>query len=372
MMRLAEIYDISDVGLAKTCRRLRIPRPPVGYWQRIAVGQKVAPTKLSPTPRGGSAPAAVAYLRPRVEARETPESTLMQRVRDFEAAPENRIEVPQDLRSAPAIVKRTAQELRARLRDRPTYLGGIARARVDDILDIRASKDSLPRALLIMAGLVKGLEKRGLFVVADPPKKGPIAPLWERDCGHSWGRNGWRPALTLVLFPDEYVRLTLRELTTRPKPADSSNSRRSEPAVGKGLFVLSASYSVLDSYPEATWKETSTRPLDGMLNDVVGDMYALVEGRREQRARWAEEERKRQMAETRRWRRERRRSQVATRDKQQIEAAEAFAQAKQVLAYADVLTRIAETTEGVARERVLRAAARLRRTARRLSPLSLK
>src|ERR1035437_1239107 len=95
IMRLAEIYDISDVGLAKTCRRLRVPRPPVGYWQRIAVGQKVARSKLSPIPRGVSVPTQIAYLRPRVEAPEIPESTAMQRVRDFEAAPENKIEVPQ-------------------------------------------------------------------------------------------------------------------------------------------------------------------------------------------------------------------------------------------------------------------------------------
>lgn len=54
MMRLAEIYDISDVGLAKTCRCLRVPRPPVGYWQRVAVGQKVARTKLGIIAGGGA------------------------------------------------------------------------------------------------------------------------------------------------------------------------------------------------------------------------------------------------------------------------------------------------------------------------------
>jgi hypothetical protein len=176
----------------------------------------------------------------------------------------------------------------------------------------------------------------------------------------------------LVLFPDEYIRLVLRELMSRPKPADPANRRGSEPAVGNGLFVLTASFSANDSYPDATWKETSTRRLDEMLNDIVGDLYALVEDRREKRAQWADEQHKRQMEETRRWRRSHRRSQVATRDKQQIEAAQAFAQAKEVLAYADVFARVAQKAEGVARERGFRAAARLRRTARRLSPLALR
>jgi hypothetical protein len=108
-----------------------------------------------------------------------------------------------------------------------------------------------------------------------------------------------------------------------------------------------------------------------MLNDIVGDLYALVEDRREKRAQWADEQHKRQMEETRRWRRSHRRSQVATRDKQLIEAAQAFAQAKEVLACAEVIARIAQKAEGVARERGFRSAARLRRTARRLSPLLL-
>lgn len=373
IMRLAEVYDISDVGLAKTCRRMRVPRPPVGYWQRIAAGQKVARPKLSPIPRGASLPQEVAYLRSRVEAptEVEAESTTMQRVREFEAAPENKIEVPEDLRSAPEVVRRTASELRARKRDHPFHLGIAQRVRVDNILDVRASETALPRAMRIMAALVKGLEKRGLTVVADPPKRGPIAPLWERDCGHSWGRNGWRPALTLVLFADEYVRLILRELTTRPKPAPAGSMSRGEGAVGKGLFVLSACFSVSDSYPEATWKESPTRLLDETLNNIVGDLHALVEERREKRARWAEEARLRQLEETRRWQRERRRSAIATRDKQLVEAAHAFVLAKEILAYADAISRRTDQTEGAARERGRRAIARLRRTGRRLCILAV-
>lgn len=34
MQRLAERYGISDVALAKTCRKLVIPVPPRGYWRR--------------------------------------------------------------------------------------------------------------------------------------------------------------------------------------------------------------------------------------------------------------------------------------------------------------------------------------------------
>lgn len=39
MSKLARELDISDVGLAKACRRHSIPRPPRGYWARLAAGK---------------------------------------------------------------------------------------------------------------------------------------------------------------------------------------------------------------------------------------------------------------------------------------------------------------------------------------------
>jgi hypothetical protein len=46
--KLAARLGISDVGLAKTCRRLGVPRPPLGYWAQIEVGKKL---KKEPLPQ---------------------------------------------------------------------------------------------------------------------------------------------------------------------------------------------------------------------------------------------------------------------------------------------------------------------------------
>ncbi|WP_413992430.1 hypothetical protein ACMDCR_10245 [Labrys okinawensis] len=40
MIRLAEQFGISDVGLKKTCERHRVPTPSRGYWAQIQAGQK--------------------------------------------------------------------------------------------------------------------------------------------------------------------------------------------------------------------------------------------------------------------------------------------------------------------------------------------
>ncbi|MFD1837945.1 hypothetical protein [Paracidovorax cattleyae] len=49
MTQLAAELGISDVGLAKACRRHAVPAPPRGYWAKLKAGQKPAQTPL-PTP----------------------------------------------------------------------------------------------------------------------------------------------------------------------------------------------------------------------------------------------------------------------------------------------------------------------------------
>jgi hypothetical protein len=46
--RAATRFGISDVALAKQCRREQIPIPPRGYWARKAAGQSVQPAPLPP------------------------------------------------------------------------------------------------------------------------------------------------------------------------------------------------------------------------------------------------------------------------------------------------------------------------------------
>jgi len=47
MRDLAEDFGISDVGLAKRCRRLGIPVPGRGYWARVDAGQQPHRPKLA-------------------------------------------------------------------------------------------------------------------------------------------------------------------------------------------------------------------------------------------------------------------------------------------------------------------------------------
>ena len=54
--KLAKEFRLSDVGLAKLCKRHAIPRPGSGYWRRTETGQMLPRTPLSvvaePIPTG--------------------------------------------------------------------------------------------------------------------------------------------------------------------------------------------------------------------------------------------------------------------------------------------------------------------------------
>lgn len=54
IVKLAKRLGLSDVGLAKACRRADVPRPGRGYWARLAAGRRVVKAVLPPRGLGKS------------------------------------------------------------------------------------------------------------------------------------------------------------------------------------------------------------------------------------------------------------------------------------------------------------------------------
>jgi len=57
--QLAGKYGMSDVALAKICKRMQIPLPPRGYWAKLAGGYAVSREPLKPLAEGGRAEVAI-------------------------------------------------------------------------------------------------------------------------------------------------------------------------------------------------------------------------------------------------------------------------------------------------------------------------
>lgn len=160
---LCKRFGLSDVGLAKTCKRLDIPRPSYGYWAKKAAGGKVKRIPLPPCDDERSQKIVFAPEEPKTEKDDGFFDAEIRALYEQESQSEP-IEVGETLRSPHPLVARTRQALSSAKpsqwsRD-PGHLYPERHEGVH-LLDIACSKATLPRALRIMDALLKGLEKRG-------------------------------------------------------------------------------------------------------------------------------------------------------------------------------------------------------------------
>jgi hypothetical protein len=65
---LCKEYGISNVGLAKVCKRHNVPTPPRGYWNKLAAGK---PVRSTPLPKRSKTPGHV-DLTPKGSEEPTP------------------------------------------------------------------------------------------------------------------------------------------------------------------------------------------------------------------------------------------------------------------------------------------------------------
>lgn len=164
MSQLCKKYGLSDVGMAKVCRKHDIPRPPRGYWAQRQFGQ--TPDQI-PLPNLDceceikfNDPSQCRIASPALQ------DEIGQMI-DKEKQAELRIEVAATLRGCHELVSQTNQELQSAEVDE----GGLIVPPKDRTLNLYVSKGSLRRALLIMDALLKALEQRGYRVSAGPAAK---------------------------------------------------------------------------------------------------------------------------------------------------------------------------------------------------------
>jgi hypothetical protein len=100
LSRLAKKYKISDNGLRKICKRMNIPIPTMGHWQKIQYGKRVIVTKL-PTKYEGKDEITLNEKR---EGDTEVDSPIVQQLRLIQAIENTKdlpLEVPDRLSSRP-------------------------------------------------------------------------------------------------------------------------------------------------------------------------------------------------------------------------------------------------------------------------------
>lgn len=322
MRILASKFGLSDVGLAKVCRRHNIPRPPVGYWAKKAVGKAPARTRLQAEhdPRQSGPIVIYPSNNDRVSengAYDPHVSALLEGEQRVQP-----IIVPTTLRNPHRLIVSTqaywrAWEKHERI-DKPYAINSLPDPKRKNVLDIDISIDVESRALRVMQAWLTALEARQFAIhINDEANKDTtsVAILRER-----------------FIFR---LRERLRQVPHDPKRAKREGQFYVRPPpwdlVPTGDLELIIQFT--SSYRIRAWKDSKREPLDSLLNQIIVWMIHQVGRVRAERA--ADERRRLEREERERQRRdaEERRRLEQEREDSLIQQSEDWEASRRLRAY---------------------------------------
>jgi len=273
MSTLAPKYGLSDVGMAKICSRLRVPRPWRGYWARKDAGQKVKPTPLPKLPTSSSTGfLEVTIHRGVVKSADNAEGPVADQAR-FEALPENRISVAAILTDPHPLVALTVKALRGAKSDK-----GVLFPKSKKCLAIRVSIGSADRAACVFDALLKALDARGF-----------TTSLSER--------NG--KTETVVRVTEEDIEILLEERVSRKQGQHPQYGWAVYEWVPTGKLVLRIE-SYWSDRVRKSWGDGDKQRVEECLNAFVVSLIAVAEKTKIHRLEMEERQREFQEAERRR------------------------------------------------------------------------
>ena len=261
--KLAKRFGISDVALAKICKKYDIPKPGLGYWrqkQAGSAGKRPFLPKLE-KPLANS----IRIGRPKSPTEETAEEdgeTLV-------------IQVPDRLSKPHALIKETREALTTGYRSE--Y--GFTYSR-KPTLDVRVTKGSLSRALRILDTLIKSLEERGHQVRISTDRDRSVA-----------------------LINTHEVAFSIEE---RQRQISKKENERAELApTGQLSLVLRGAFN---GHRE-NWRDGKRQRVEQFLGDFILEMESVAEARRLQAEEWRKDREEREKREVARRQEKQRREQ---------------------------------------------------------------
>lgn len=282
--KLARRFGLSDVGFAKVCRRLQVPLPGRGYWQRRAAGQRMAYPAL-PAYRGTEPAWVELNVLSDEEMANTAESA---RADDFKAERAAGVNV-----EVPATVEQLSKQgARTLTRLRKTRVGERALATVhgNGVYAISASHEQAERACRLMDALVLACKAQGMKVNCS---RQPQERMLIIVPGESFG-----------IRLDERVTRSDRELTDAERRERAKHPDRwyrhdyvFTPIGDLSLRIVDAPYGT-----RSEWKDGKRKRLEERLGEIVAALPALAElvqqrraEREAQKRRWEEEQHRRHL-----------------------------------------------------------------------------
>lgn len=179
MTQLSKEFGLSDVGLAKICRKSGIPLPERGYWAKVAAGYRGAKRAL---PRKDYDPEIEIFDREPITEEAVQEKQVKKSLQKEQVAAIGAIEIPSQLTNPHRLSKMTLLyfveiqkkvERQSKIKDwtkidwrdrAPSQDNGRYQSWPEHGYDLRVSMECLNRALCFLDVLVKQLEQKGFEI----------------------------------------------------------------------------------------------------------------------------------------------------------------------------------------------------------------
>lgn len=310
MTRLARQYGISDVALAKICRKLGIPYPGRGYWRRKQTGKVVKQIPLPPSADPAKQSATISKRRLAqsgdhlsIPAKEKIQSAL---------TGEQKIEVPDRLVSPHKLLSGQLTQLRSPKVDRygAMWSGGLRD------LNLRVSPASLQRALRILNTLFHALESRGYQLTLE----------------------GGTQSSLCVRIEGEPIQFGLEERFRREAHPDQHNDRL--PAWQRQRYAYVPTERLVLKIIQwgaqglqKEWADGKTAKVEACLNEFIVGLLKVAHVVRAERLQREQDQRARLEAQQRQWAEEERRKKEEARRNYLMKEVEAWAQARNIRTY---------------------------------------
>jgi hypothetical protein len=210
LSRLAKKYKISDNGLRKICKRMNIPIPAMGHWQKIQYGKQVIVTRLPAKYEGKDE----ITLGEKGEGDINIDSPIVQQrklIQSIDNTKDLPLTVPDRLPSKPDNLIRSTMDFFDAVGRYYKSHHGTFPDRIN-VLSIQVPEESRPRALRLLDTIIKVLRSRKHDVIADH-------------------------FTTYAKIGDEHVNFRLRE-KQRVSDVKTSYGGRQYESTGEFVFVI--------------------------------------------------------------------------------------------------------------------------------------
>ena len=165
LSRLAKKYKISDNGLRKICKRMNIPIPAMGHWQKIQYGKRVVVTKL-PAKYEGKDEITLDEKKPGDSDVDSPIAQQRRLIQTLESTKDLSLIVPDRMSSRPDKLIRSTMDYYEAVRRYYKSHHGTHPDRIN-VLNIEVQEKSRPRAFRLLDTIIKVLRSRKHDVIAD-------------------------------------------------------------------------------------------------------------------------------------------------------------------------------------------------------------